>query len=91
MTLDTGMAQVERRRLRGGVSVRRGRCEQPELDTPRPLPSLCLPMRRLRVRVEIMGPQKCRIVGKSQSLHMMIDPMISTRTRRGGAVDARLE
>jgi|EP01047_Picozoa_sp_COSAG01_P080535 hypothetical protein len=33
------------------------------------------------VRVEIMGSQNCGIVGKSQSVLMMIDPMISTRTR----------
>eukprot|EP01047_Picozoa_sp_COSAG01_P093188 COSAG01_NODE_24381_length_781_cov_1.016129_2_plen_146_part_01 len=37
--------------------------------------------RLLRVRVEIMGSQKCRIVGKSQSVLMMIDPIIFTRTR----------
>eukprot|EP01047_Picozoa_sp_COSAG01_P046872 COSAG01_NODE_4432_length_5031_cov_3.848540_5_plen_66_part_00 len=37
----------------------------------------------VRVRVEIMGSQKCEIVGKSQSvLAMMINPMISARTRR---------
>jgi hypothetical protein len=34
------------------------------------------------VRVEIMGSPKCRIVGDSQSVLIMIDPMISTRTRR---------
>jgi hypothetical protein len=28
-----------------------------------------------------MGSQNCGIVGKSQSVLMMIDPMISTRTR----------
>jgi hypothetical protein len=33
------------------------------------------------VRVEIMGSQKCRIVGKSQSVLIMISPIISTRTR----------
>jgi hypothetical protein len=32
--------------------------------------------------VEIMGSQKCRIVGRSQPLLIMIDPVISTRTRR---------
>ena len=36
---------------------------------------------QLRVRVEIMGSQKCRIVGKSQSVLILIDPIISTRTR----------
>jgi|EP01047_Picozoa_sp_COSAG01_P034766 hypothetical protein len=35
----------------------------------------------IRVRVEIMGSQKCGTVGKSQSVLMRIDPMISTRTR----------
>jgi hypothetical protein len=37
--------------------------------------------RQLRVRVEIMGSQKCGIVGESQSALMMIDPIIFTRTR----------
>jgi hypothetical protein len=36
----------------------------------------------LRVRVEIMGSQKCRIVGKSQSVLIMTNPIIFTRTRR---------
>jgi hypothetical protein len=35
----------------------------------------------IRVRGEIMGSQKCRIVGKSQSVLIMINPIISTRTR----------
>jgi hypothetical protein len=36
----------------------------------------------LRVRVEIMGSQKCGIVGKSQSVPIiMINPIIFTRTR----------
>ena len=34
-----------------------------------------------RVRVEIMGPGKYEIVGKSQSVLFMINPIISTRTR----------
>jgi hypothetical protein len=34
-----------------------------------------------RVRVEIMGSPKCGIVGKSQPVLMMINPMIFTRTR----------
>eukprot|EP01047_Picozoa_sp_COSAG01_P002225 COSAG01_NODE_58_length_30193_cov_12.302020_8_plen_102_part_00 len=39
----------------------------------------------LRVRVEIMGSQKCGIVGKSQPVLMMVNPIIFTRTRnRGG-------
>jgi hypothetical protein len=35
----------------------------------------------LRVRVEIMGLQKCRIVGKSLSVLIMINPMIFSRHR----------
>jgi hypothetical protein len=35
----------------------------------------------IRVRLEIMGPGKCGIVGKSQSALMMINPIIFTRTR----------
>jgi hypothetical protein len=35
----------------------------------------------LRVRVEIMGSQKCGIVGSSQPVLMTINPMIFTRTR----------
>jgi hypothetical protein len=34
----------------------------------------------LRVRVEIMGSQKCRIVGRSQPVLIMIDPILFTRT-----------
>jgi hypothetical protein len=36
----------------------------------------------VRVRVEITGSQKCRIVGKPQSVLMMTSPMIFTRSRR---------
>jgi hypothetical protein len=41
-----------------------------------------------RVRGEIMGSQQCSIVRKSQSLLIMIDPLISTRTRmcKGGVM-----
>jgi hypothetical protein len=41
-----------------------------------------LAARRIRVRVEIMGSQKCGIVGESQPVLMMIHPVISTRNRR---------
>jgi hypothetical protein len=34
------------------------------------------------VRVEILGSQKCRIVGKSQSVLIVINPIIFTHTRR---------
>jgi hypothetical protein len=40
-----------------------------------------VPTQRLRVRVEIIGSPKCRIVGESQSVLMMINPIIFTRTR----------
>jgi hypothetical protein len=36
----------------------------------------------VRVRVEIMGSQKCGIVGKSQSVLIMINLNIFTHTRR---------
>jgi dihydroxyacid dehydratase/phosphogluconate dehydratase len=51
----------------------------------------------MRVRVEIMGSQKCRIVGKSQPICIsMIHPVISTRTQwlfggRGSSVRGRLK
>jgi hypothetical protein len=38
-------------------------------------------VQHIRVWVETMGSPKCRIVGKSQSGLIMIDPIISTRTR----------
>eukprot|EP01047_Picozoa_sp_COSAG01_P043292 COSAG01_NODE_3835_length_5649_cov_36.487474_5_plen_71_part_00 len=38
-------------------------------------------LRRSRVRVEIMGSQTYENGGESQSLLIMNDPMISTRTR----------
>jgi hypothetical protein len=38
----------------------------------------------LRVRVEIMGPAKYENAGKSQSVLIMINPIISTRTRTQG-------
>jgi hypothetical protein len=49
----------------------------------------------MRVRVEIMGSQKCGIVGKSRSVPFMINPIIFTRTRMfafgaGGARGAGL-
>eukprot|EP01047_Picozoa_sp_COSAG01_P045817 COSAG01_NODE_4251_length_5207_cov_2.521339_5_plen_96_part_00 len=37
---------------------------------------------QVRVRVERMGSQQCRIAGQSQPVLMMIIPMIFTRTRR---------
>jgi hypothetical protein len=39
------------------------------------------PLAGVRVRVEIMGSQTCRIVGKSQPVFIMINPIIFTRTR----------
>jgi hypothetical protein len=40
------------------------------------------PGESVRVRVEIMGSQKCRIVGKSQSAVVMINPIIFTLALR---------
>jgi hypothetical protein len=44
------------------------------------------PMAVRRARVEIMGAPKCRNVGESQAVLLMIDPMISTRTRISSAL-----
>jgi hypothetical protein len=44
----------------------------------------------LRVWVEIMGSQKCRIVGKSQPVLIMINPIIFTRTRTPSCSDCRV-
>jgi hypothetical protein len=41
-----------------------------------------LALRQVRVRVKIMGSQKCGIVGKYQSVLIMINTIISTRTRK---------
>eukprot|EP01047_Picozoa_sp_COSAG01_P034554 COSAG01_NODE_2602_length_7394_cov_2.281563_2_plen_126_part_00 len=41
---------------------------------------------QVRVRVETMGSQTCRIAGKPQSVLVMINPMIFTRTRTTLAV-----
>jgi|EP01049_Picozoa_sp_SAG25_P006970 hypothetical protein len=43
----------------------------------------------MRVRVEIMGSHNCRIVGKSQPVLVMINPMIFPRTRRTSAGTAQ--
>jgi hypothetical protein len=40
---------------------------------------------KVRVRVELMGSQTCRIAGESQSVLIMINPIIFTRTRRCSA------
>eukprot|EP01047_Picozoa_sp_COSAG01_P077095 COSAG01_NODE_13763_length_1538_cov_2.806810_1_plen_51_part_10 len=41
------------------------------------------------MQVEILGPGNYENVGESQSVLMMIDPMIFTRTRRGIPVAAK--
>jgi hypothetical protein len=54
---------------------------------------LLLPRKRhgvVRVRVEIMGSQTCGNVGKSQWVLVMINPIISTRTRGTDARDRDL-
>jgi hypothetical protein len=43
------------------------------------------------VRGEMMGSQKCRIVGKSHSVVIMIDPVIFTRTRIRGRAKKKRE
>jgi hypothetical protein len=76
-------------------SLSRPRSRFPLRPAPLPLRPPALPMRLrphtrirrvsgsavVRVRVEITGSQKCRIVEKSQSVVMMITPIIVTRTR----------
>jgi hypothetical protein len=42
----------------------------------------------IRVRVEIMGPVKCENAGESQSVPIMINPIIFTRTRTSPGVAA---
>jgi hypothetical protein len=42
----------------------------------------------VRVRVRITGSQKCRIIGESQPVLVMSDPIISTRTHIGACVRA---
>jgi hypothetical protein len=41
-----------------------------------------------RVRVKILGSQKCRVVGKSQTVLIMTNPIIFTRTRSSTAATA---
>jgi hypothetical protein len=53
-----------------------GSCTPHPTHTP---PTIISEMMILRVRVEIMGSQKYRIVGKSQPVLIMINPIISTR------------
>jgi hypothetical protein len=47
----------------------------------RDLSSIALAWPGIQVRVEITGSQKCGIVGKSQSVLMVINPIIFTRPR----------
>jgi hypothetical protein len=61
------------RRVRLSVEAARGRVAAADPSQARP--------EHIRVRVEIMGSRKCRIVGESQSVMIMNDPTISTRTR----------
>jgi hypothetical protein len=56
----------------------------PPRESKQPGTTSTMSGRRIRVRVEIMGSQTCRIVGKSQPVLIMINPMISTRTRTRG-------
>jgi hypothetical protein len=56
---------------------RSGQMKQTGGDGEAAPPVLCF---QLRVRVEIIGPQTCGIVGRSQPVLMMSNPMIFTRT-----------
>ena len=54
----------------------------PEPPAPPTAPEPCASsVTYSRVRGEIMGSPKCRIAAKSQSVLILIDPMIFTRTR----------
>jgi hypothetical protein len=63
------------RRFPGGAMMR---------DTPPPPPAMPAVV---RVRVEIMGPAKYENVGNSQSVLIMIDPIIFTRRPPRGRAD----
>jgi hypothetical protein len=47
-------------------------------------------LNKIRVRVEIMGPGKYESVRKSQSVLIMVDPMIFTRTRTCAVVQGEV-
>jgi hypothetical protein len=57
-----------------GTMVHLGR-RAPHTEMP------CTAAAEVRVWVEIMGSPTCGIVGKSQPVLLMVDPMIFTRTR----------
>jgi hypothetical protein len=67
--------------------LRQSRSSGGHLSRHQPHRTLC----HVRVRVEIMGSQKCRIVGESQSLLIMINSIIFTRTRTQMACVCRRE
>jgi hypothetical protein len=73
----TGLCGVPRRVWMAGAAVSCRSCEAPP---PRYANGRALAV-FLRVGVEIMGSQKCGIVGESQPVLIMINPMIFTRTR----------
>jgi hypothetical protein len=55
------------------------------------LPGVAATGTHVRVRVEVMGSHKCGIVGKYQSVLIMINPMISPRTRMCARMHALLD
>ena len=70
-----------RRYCSGKSSLCGARCNEEWASAQRREGWLCRQAWRVRVRVEIMGSQKCGIVRKSQSILIMINPIIFTRTR----------
>jgi hypothetical protein len=71
----------------GGSSLKRHARRCTLLLVVRPFCTCCVWIadgpHAIRVRVEIMGSQKCGIVGKSQPVLTVINPIIFTRTRMG--------
>jgi hypothetical protein len=68
----------ERWLTRGGRAMACSGCEP--RGFVRGIGALAQPIIHVRVRGEIMGSHKCGIVGESQPVLMMIDPMIPTRS-----------
>jgi hypothetical protein len=81
-TQRTPTARARRGRSRRRVRIRAAGCETAPPDAAQPSISM--------YGVEIMGAQKCGIVGGSQPALMMIYPIIFTRTRSADSAPPRL-